>query len=380
VAVAVIYAVVAVRRGPVASSVDTATYARWADQLIALHFDYLAWARAIEFTVPPLAYAAWVTVVALLKLALGDSWLNGILALNLAAAVASVAIVLGLVARITERRLVVAAAAVSFLVAFELFLWIPYCLSDVTFMFLAVVMFAILLSGRRIAAIAIAVLALAYRPTALPLLVVVVFAILAVRLRAADAETRATAARRILMGIAAVTAIAVVLDAVLMSDPSRWPFPFLSSWIRELANEFHQGQVIYGRPETYHAPPAGFLDYVWVDLDRLRSFFLFTAQDFSREHDLANVAFFVPVYAGWIVAMVAAARARADMSSREWWATVLGTVFVVSFCVFHSLQQIDFDWRYRLPCLPVLVLLGAIGWRRMVQQLWRRPPTAAEAA
>ena len=44
---------------PVVSAIDSATYSRWADQLIALHFDYLAWARGIEFTLPPLAYAAY---------------------------------------------------------------------------------------------------------------------------------------------------------------------------------------------------------------------------------------------------------------------------------------------------------------------------------
>ena len=153
-----------------------------------------------------------------------------------------------------------------------------------------------------------------------------------------------------------------------MSDPSRWPFPFLSAWIRELSHEFQGGYVIYGRPETYHPAPGGVLDYVWLEVDRLRSFFVFTAEGFSREHVLVNVAFFVPAYAGWAVAAASLLRGKSGSTWPEWWATVLGTLFVLSFCLFHSLQQIDFDWRYRLPCLPVLAVLAAIGWHRLIRR------------
>jgi hypothetical protein len=377
--VALEYATITLRRGPVVSTVDTATYSRWADLLVAAHFDYFTWSRSIDFVVPPLAYSGWVTVVALNKLAFGAAWADGILALNLAAAIVSVGIVLRLVAGVTASRLAVGAAAASFFVAFELFLWIPYALADVTFMFLTVAVFSLLVSNalsgghhglaRRALPFALGLLALAYRPAALPLVVVMIVAgVAGGRLRAADAAARVTAARRIGVGIGFVIAAAILVDALLMSDPSRWPFPFLSSWIRELGQEFQAGYVIYGRPETYHPAPGGFLDYVWLDVDRLRSFFVFTAAGFSREHVLVNVAFFVPAYVGWAIAAVSLLRGKSGSTWPEWWATVLGTLFVLSFCLFHSLQQIDFDWRYRLPCLPVLAMLAAIGWHRLLRR------------
>ena len=138
------YVTITLRRGPVVSTVDTATYSRWADLLVASHFDYFAWSRSIDFVIPPVAYSGWVTVVALNKLAFGSAWADGILALNFAVAIACVGIVLTLVTRVTASRLAVGAAAALFLVAFELFLWIPYALADVTFMFLTIAVLSLL--------------------------------------------------------------------------------------------------------------------------------------------------------------------------------------------------------------------------------------------
>jgi hypothetical protein len=34
---------------------------------------------------------------------------------------------------------------------------------------------------------------------------------------------------------------------------------------------------------------------------------------------------------------------------------------VLAYAVFHGLVQVDFDWRYRLPVIPHLILLAAGG-------------------
>jgi len=164
-------------------------------------------------------------------------------------------------------------------------------------------------------------------------------------------------------------AIAVLLDAALIAHPGIWPFRFASEWIHELNREYSQGVVVYGRPETYHAPSSSLLAYIWLDIDRLRSFFIFSAAGFSRGHDLANVAFFLPLYAGWLISLSSLMWLRNSFNWATWWTTAVGTVFIVFFWVFHSLQYIDFDWRYRLPCLPVLIVLGTIGWHELVRQI-----------
>jgi hypothetical protein len=34
---------------------------------------------------------------------------------------------------------------------------------------------------------------------------------------------------------------------------------------------------------------------------------------------------------------------------------------LLSYAIFHALVQVDFDWRYRIPILPHLILLAAGG-------------------
>lgn len=282
-----------------------------------------------------------------------------------------------LVGRLTSSRLVVAAAGAAFLAAFELWLWIPYVLSDVSFMFLSVsVLYLLWVNAQRgsplpiwrsLLPLVLALLAVVYRPAGLPiLLVAIVGTVFGGRVRSARTEMRIAIARWTALSLIALIGVTVALDAALMADPARWPFPFLSGWIQEVSREYRQGVVIYGRPATYHSSPTGLLDYVWLILDRLRSFFVFSASGFSRGHILANVAFFVPVYLGWLVALISLVRAKSTFNWATWWATALGTLFVVFFWVFHSLQYIDYDWRYRLPCLPVVIMLGSIGWHDLI--------------
>src|SRR5450631_1210928 len=80
--IGIYYSSLEVWRSPVLSP-DSHTYSRWADQLLNSHFNYIAWSRGIDFVVPPLTYAGWVTIVALDKLVLGSEWARGILVLNL---------------------------------------------------------------------------------------------------------------------------------------------------------------------------------------------------------------------------------------------------------------------------------------------------------
>ncbi len=376
--IGIYYSAFELRRGPVLSA-DSFTYSRWADQLLASHFNYIAWSRGIDFVVPPLTYAGWVTVVALDKLVLGPSWAQGIRVLNLVLATAVALMVLRLVQSVTSSLVVMAAATAAFLLGFEIFLWIPYALSDISFTFLSTTVIVLICSSalpdrrRSLLGISLALLvsalALLYRPAAFPLLVLAIIgAVARPHLYLADGALRARLARWAATALILLVAVAVVLDAALMFNPGLWPFPFFSTWIHELSQEYHQGMVVYGRPETFHRPPVGVEDYVWLNLDRLRSFFVFTSQSFSRLHQLANIGFFVPVYAGWLVALWSMMRSRTGVDWRLWWATAIGTLFVVFFAVFHSLQQIDFDWRYRLPCLPILILLGAIGWHQLIHE------------
>jgi hypothetical protein len=79
------------------------------------------------------------------------------------------------------------------------------------------------------------------------------------------------------------------------------------------------------------------------------------AGDYSAVHKAVNLLFFAPLY---LFAAVALATWR-DRRSKA-----LLVFFVLAFSGFHAVQQIDFDFRYRLPVLPALIMMAAAGWAR----------------
>jgi hypothetical protein len=81
-----------------------------------------------------------------------------------------------------------------------------------------------------------------------------------------------------------------------------------------------------------------------------------------------NLLFFVPAYALSAAALVNLRR----LTPWQQRAATLLVFFAMALTVFHAMMQIDYDHRYRLPMLPALIMLAAIGLESV-----RRPQTLA---
>lgn len=97
--------------------------------------------------VPPLTYAGFVGVVALMRAVFGASWEIAIVVLNVIAAAAAVSIVAGIVERATHSKGAIVAAVMLCIGALDILMWIPMVVSDVTYMLLVVSLFASCVRG-----------------------------------------------------------------------------------------------------------------------------------------------------------------------------------------------------------------------------------------
>ncbi|HEY0043838.1 MAG TPA: hypothetical protein VGB62_04730, partial [Allosphingosinicella sp.] len=113
--------------------------------------------------------------------------------------------------------------------------------------------------------------------------------------------------------------------------------------------------------ETFHAPPAGYGDFVLLTADRFLHFFAPGAASFSPAHWAQALIFFVPTYAlgGWLCIALCRGDTAFGSGERKVFAAAAGAV--LAYALFHGLVQVDFDWRYRLPILPHLILLAGGG-------------------
>ncbi len=227
--VAIAYGVWTLRTG-VRVSADSTTYSRWADVLIAHQFNISSYLQDQSFIVPPILYVLWIAVVAALKVLLGSSWMTGVVTLNWLSLVAGAYATLATIRRLTASAAGMLLAAALFLAATDLLIFVPFVLSDLLFWGVSTVVLATGLrlatadadhSRRELAAAALTgsllvVIAIAFRPAAVPLVAFWAGAMIAWWGRAL-VDRFAVA---LFAGLSVLAFIAIAWHAYLMMHPS----------------------------------------------------------------------------------------------------------------------------------------------------------------
>ena len=369
-AIAAVYAVWTVQAG-IRTGPDTATYSRWADLLIAHDFNFAAYLREQSFVVPPVMYVAWITVVAALKKYLGASWMAGVVMLNWMALVTGVYMTLRLVFRLTNGNRGLWLAAWFFLVAGDLLVFVPFVLSDLTFWAISTAVLTLGVAAGAgyapqprtsvamlLAAGVLTAVAMVYRPTAAPL---AVFWVAACLVRAGHGFTLRHV-MRLLIGAVALAAIAIAAHAYILAHPARWPWGRLPDMLAILSKEYADGILLRELPTV--APAVDWLGAIRITLQRLLYFFTPWVAHYSAAHTVINILFFVPAY---VLAAAAIVNLR-RLAPPQQLSVGLLAAFAVVLSAFHAMMQIDYDHRYRLPLLPALIMLAAIGLDAMARR------------
>ncbi len=380
---AIVWSIYPYRRGAVMSP-DSGTYSWWADTLIKYNFDIFKFLENVTDTIPPVFYSAWVTIVAFNKVLLGENWGLGVVALNLLAGISVAILLLKTTWTVTAKPTCVIFAGLFLLACHDFFLWIPYVLSDTLFSFICFLIFILSTSlyqqpanlSKRVIGVALLLLfALFFRPTWPPLLI---FALLSMPLAfffslMADDTTKR---HNFIIGctlLACILIPAIIFyHAYIMLHPEKWPFPFFDSILSIVSHDYQQGKIIDARPETYHSLPKNIFDYSLISFHKIFAYFYIDLAAYSFKHVLFNYIFFPPVYGLSILAITKLFKKNNGPSPLNWWCIFSCTLFIFLFAFFHSLEQIDYDFRYRVPCYPPLILLAALGLNELINGFSKR--------
>lgn len=348
---------------------DSENYAYWSERLIESGFDYPTLLAEASVGFPAILYALFATLLALLRLAFGDGWTAATIVSNLIAHVALGLLIVRLTVRVTRSGAGTWCALLLYLGCFDLLMWVPFVLSDSTFVFLAFGIFV--LAAARIlgdargwaAVVAPAAAGIFYRPTGMVLLPDLAWAIYLSKTGGKPIRRWPAAA-----ALAAITAAGALVFAWLIQEPARWPLDTFSVAFRDVAAAYALGEVVSGRPETHHMPPTALIDFLLISADRFVHFFAPGAATYSAAHWLTELAFFLPCYAlaSWLG--VAMWRGSTDFAGPERKVFLAAFGALLSYALFHALVQVDFDWRYRTPVLPHLILLAAGGLADLIRR------------
>ena len=350
-------------------SPDTQVYDYWAGRLIETGFDYPQLIGEARTSYPAILYALFASLAALLKWLFGPSWTLALVVLNLLAHAALGAILTRLTGRVAGP---VAAwtALLLFLASFDILQWIPFVLSDTSFILLIFAVFAMaadrILAGRGgwLPVFGAATAAIFYRPTGIVLLPDLAWAFYLAR----SAGSR-IARTRIFLFLCAAALGGALIFARLVQYPPALPDGASSFALAETAKGYRIGEIVHHRPETFHAVPSGLFDHLLIIGDRFLHFFAPASSSFGLGHTIVQYAFFLPCYglALWFVWLLLRGRTALTPPGRDVAFAALGAVFAYAFV--HALLQVDYDWRYRLPVLPHMILLAAAGASETVRRL-----------
>jgi len=354
-------------------SKDSYTYSRWADILLKHGFNYKEYFNEVNFYTPPFLYSGFVSVVAMTKKILGDNWQQGIIAINTISYIAISGLISHLIYSTTNNSKAAIFSSVLFILCIECFIWIRYVLSDSTFLFLTVLSTFLLLllsenkSSKKLwfAGILAILFMATYRPTALPLIIVIVLSYLLFQLNISSQLLRSSIAKYSLSFFISIVLFLIFFMAYIMQDVSRWPLDFARDYLNIISDSYKQGSIIDDRPETFVAHPETFFDYIKIIFIRFYYFFAFSIDAYSVRHSLLNYFVFIPSYVFAILGSYEILSSKSNISEQTWKLGMISLLIVCFTFVFVSFLLIDYDWRYRLVIMPYIFLLAGIGINRL---------------
>lgn len=356
-------------RGTVVSP-DSRTYAAWAGALLESGWNYhTLWGSTS--TAPTLLYSGIVSVIAVCRVMFGEHWTDGLAFFNIVCLTAICWVAMQMAEHGAPSRTAPLLACGLFVICFDLSQWSRYALSDISYTLLACCVLALSSTmphnlprylPRHAAPVAAVVLAIGgtfYRPTGVLLWPAVLMGLFC---RYQAEKKRALPGFKLLVSLAAaLVALAMLANARLMAAHLN-DAKDAKGTVAHQARHYKMGEVVWDRPGTWMAEPTDSLDCLKITVARAVWFWSPVCREFSTSHNLINLIFFVPAYFLALASLADLARSRPVPPQGHIYRYTLIT-FIVTTWAFHSIIQVDYDWRYRVPILPAIIILGAL-WQR----------------
>lgn len=376
-ALAAIYAALAFRGPPLAYE-DAQSYREWASSLIERRYDFAVFLREVVWTGGDLRqYLSWIALVAAAIEVFGPYWQYAIVGINVACYALVGLLLLRECPRLADSPWARPLVLVLLLFLWDYHYWARHVLADSLMNLISTVVLLALCRGVNrqgpgagalgwLVGAAVSVVALTFKPQAIGLVALTLGAAIVAPMIVGTFEASHLARR--LRLVLLVVLVAAVLTAFVFGlavfDSAIVP----TAWLREtvavqMAGYGLDGSIIWQRYETYVAPPRDAADF--AAMVGLRALYMFApfARDYSVLHSAVNIVGLLPLYGMALVGAWSIVSGQTSPNAQRTGLLALGSI--IALTLLHSLTAIDYDWRYRVPLFPPMILLAVIGLGRI---------------
>ena len=144
----------------------------------------------------------------------------------------------------------------------------------------------------------------------------------------------------------------------------------VSGYFSYFVSLFEKGVVIRDREQFNILVDWGLhpiTSFLKILINRLVFFWAFFANQFSFSHKIFNLAYLGFLYFFSLAGFYKAFASKIKLNFLIFFANT-----IVFYWFFHSLTEIDHDWRYRLPVLPFLIILSSYGFYVFINFIYDR--------
>ncbi len=309
-------------------------------------------------------------LLALVRMASPAHWEPIVLALNIICAGITAVLLVSLVRMVTGSLAAAAVALFFYIVCFDIFLWVAWLLTDTIYTAIALAAFVLSVRGifegegaqhwRRVKLFFAVIVATITRPVGFILLPIVtltewLFVGLPKKLNR----------RGLWILFFSAVAGGFLVHAYFFQDMTRWPVGFMRPKLQELAAREQAGEVVMGRTETAHRPPVSMAGHVMIEVDRFIRFFQATSSQYSFLHNALSLPYYAALYLLALIGVVDGVR-NGDTRRKAVIDTAL--LWLLATAALAAATSLDFDFRYRLPLMPQIILLGSCGAEALMRR------------
>lgn len=330
---------------------DTARYIFFADLIISGNFSIVDLISTAQTPLPLIFYILPIFIISLLKIVFINNWFYIYIILNYLCIFIILYYSDKIINTISKNCILKSINAITYLVVFSFYLWPRYILTDTFCLLFSFLLFYYTYFGLKlnikiyyIYSILLSLLLLLTRPTSVVLILATFFSLIL------GFSFHKISIRKVCVILISFLAIFFIASALFYSR-----YNGNIEGIKFLINSLQIGEIISEHSLKIIFSDSLFWQSLFIFPVRFLYFFIPISEEYSLVHNL------VSLLNGFLVILTLYNLLKENKFNNFIYMSIL--LYIVLIAAFHAVTIIDYDWRYRYPIEPFLILLFSISLR-----------------